>query len=576
MAVSSRPNIILILTDDQGYGDLGCHGHPLLRTPALDRLHAESIRLTDFHVTPMCTPTRGSLLTGIDCLRNGAMATSLGRNLPRAELPTVADYLRRAGYRTGVFGKWHLGSSYPYRPMDRGFDEAIYHNGFGLTGIDTHWNNDYYDPIYLQNGEEVQGEGYCTDIWFQKAMEWMSECREESQPFFAYIPTNVPHFPMWISDQYKERFQSHAEAFDKEDADGFFGMIEELDENMAHLDAFLTEHGLREDTLLLFMSDNGHAGGASELYNAGMRGGKCSRYEGGHRVPCFVRWPGGGLREPGDVAALTQGQDILATLVEIGGQALDPAHPIDGESLLPLWKGDDRHLDDRTCVVQYFQNNIRRQDACVMWKKWRLVNHDELYDLNTDPGQDRDVAAEHPEIVARLQRHYDAWWEAREPGINTYSPLHVGNPAEEDVRLTSAEWQEVRADGTGCCRNLTARDSGGGPGRQGGPWKLLVEKAGDYQVELRRYPRESGLTFTEASPRFEARAGIIEEGVPAPIADARLVLNDQLIAESSDRDATQITYRVTLEEGIHQLQGWFVDATGEPVCGAFYAHIRPI
>jgi len=574
MPETSRPNIILILTDDQGYGDLGCHGHPLLQTPALDRLHAESLRLTDFHVTPMCTPTRGALLTGVDCLRNGAMATSLGRNLPRAELPTIADYLRKAGYRTGVFGKWHLGSSYPYRPMDRGFEEAIYHNGFGLTGIDTHWNNDYYDPIYLHNGEEVQGQGYCTDIWFEKAMEWMSECHEQAEPFFAYIPTNVPHFPMWISDQYKERFQSHADQFDKEDADGFFGMIEELDENMAQLDAFLSEHGLRENTLLLFMSDNGHAGGARALYNAGMRGGKCSRYEGGHRVPCFVRWPAGGLQS-GDLAALTQGQDILPTLAEICGQPLEPAHPIDGDSLLPLWRGEDAHLEDRICVVQYFQNDIRQYEACVMWKKWRLVNHRELYDLTADPGQDHDVAADHPEIVARLQAHYETWWREREPALNEFSPLHIGNPAEEEVRLTSAEWQEVRADGTACCRNLTARDSDGGPGKQGGPWKLQVEKAGPYRIELRRYPRESGLSLTEASPRFVARAGVIEQGVPAPIADARLKLGEEWMEAPVERESDRITYRVELPEGTHQLHGWFIDEAGEPVCGVFYAYLSP-
>lgn len=572
MSTSSRsPNVILILTDDQGYGDLSCHGHPVLRTPALDHLHAESVRLTDFHVAPMCTPTRGALLTGQHCLRNGAMATSLGRHLLRREFPTLADHFRTAGYRTGLFGKWHLGSSYPYRPMDRGFEEALYHQGHSFVGVDAYWNGDYYDPWVLHNGELEQEQGYCTDLWFNRAMEWMSGCRSEGRPFFTYLATNVPHFPMWIEDQYKEDFRTLAEVA-RDDTPGFYGMIVELDENMARLDEFLVREGLKENTILLFLTDNGHAGGALEVYNAGMRGGKCSRYEGGHRVPCFIRWPGGGLRSPGDLPTPACGEDLLPTLLDLCGIPL--REPVDGTTLRPLLEGDDAHLADRKFVVQYFQGSVDKEDACVVWKKWRLVYGKELYDLASDPGQERDVAQAHPEVVAEMKAFYDRWWDGVRERLHEFSPLHVGSAAEPETKLTSAEWMDVRADGTGNPRTLAAKAKG--DTRRGGAWKLHVEQTGRYRIELRRYPREARLALSEASPKFEAVAGEIEVGVPAPIETAQLQLDGRLITEPASQSAEAVTFECALREGRHDLQGWFIDREQAPVCGAYFAYLTRI
>jgi len=564
----SQPNIILILTDDQGYGDLGCHGHPFLKTPALDKLHSESVRFTDFHVTPMCAPTRGSLMSGMDCMRNGAMATSLGRHLLRRELPTMADCFRGAGYRTGLFGKWHLGSSYPYRPMDRGFEEAIYHNGYGLTGVDDYWNNDYYDPWYRDKGELKKAEGYCTDFWFGEAMRWMEGCQAKGEPFFSYIATNVPHFPMWIEDVYKEEFAAYAGEDQGKDPAGFYGMIVQLDENMARLDKFLTERGLKENTILLYLTDNGHAGGALDIYNAGMRGGKCSRYEGGHRVPCFVRWPAGGLRSPGDVEFPAQGQDILPTLLDLCGVDAPPSAQFDGSSLAPAIRDESHDLDDRMFVVQYFQNDWKKYDACVVWRKWRLVLGKELYDLETDPGQKHNVIADHPEIAGPMQEFYEEWFTGVEPGLDTFSPLHVGSDAEPEVCLSSAEWMDVRSDGANGPRMLTDKS------RTSGPWNLEIEKAGRYRVELRRYPREAGLALNEASPEFHAVAGSIEPGVPADIASAVLELNGIPVETEPEFSPDAITYEVDLPAGPARLRGQFRDGSGEDVCGVFYCYIR--
>ena len=282
----TRPNIIFVLTDDQGYGDLACLGNPILKTPALDRLHADSVHLTDFHVAPVCTPTRGELMTGQDAMRNGATFVCMGRSLLRADLPTLADILADNGYHTGHFGKWHLGDNYPYRPQDRGFHETVHHPAWGITSAADHYGNDYFDDHYRHKDEIKRYRGYCTDVWFEEAMRWMQGCHSRSEPFFAYIATNAPHGPLWVPDEFR---QPYLDGIRRDEA-SFFGMIANIDANMARLERFLLDNGIRDNTLLIFMTDNGTATG-QEIYNAGMRGRKTSLYEGGHRVPCFIRWP---------------------------------------------------------------------------------------------------------------------------------------------------------------------------------------------------------------------------------------------------------------------------------------------
>jgi arylsulfatase A-like enzyme len=198
----TQPNVIVVISDDQGYGDLSCHGNPILRTPSLDRLHSESIRLTNFHVAPMCTPTRGQLMTGIDCLKNGAMNVSSGRTLLRRNLTTMPEYLKSTGYATGLFGKWHLGDSYPYRPQDRGFDECVWFPSSHIGSVPDRWLNDYFDDTYLHRDQREQYSGYTTDVFFEQAMQWIANARAD-KPFFAYIATAAPHQPHYVPEQYR-------------------------------------------------------------------------------------------------------------------------------------------------------------------------------------------------------------------------------------------------------------------------------------------------------------------------------------------------------------------------------------
>ncbi|MEM7479266.1 MAG: sulfatase-like hydrolase/transferase, partial [Planctomycetota bacterium] len=235
-----RPNVILILTDDQGYGDVSFHGNPVLKTPNLDVLANESVRFTDFHVAPMCSPTRGQLMTGIDAMRNGCTAVCEGRSMMRRELPTMANYFADSGYATGHFGKWHLGDSYPHRPQDRGFQETVHHRAWGITSLADHWNNRknaYFDPILEHNGTDKKYEGYCTDIFFGEAMKWIEKQSREDKPFFCYLPTNTPHVPDIVAEKYWKQYEGEFER--KRMPSKFYGMIANLDESLGQLEAFL-------------------------------------------------------------------------------------------------------------------------------------------------------------------------------------------------------------------------------------------------------------------------------------------------------------------------------------------------
>jgi len=204
-APAGRPNVVIVITDDQGYGELSCHGNPVLRTPNLDRLHDESVRLVDFHVAPMCTPTRGQLMTGVDAFRNGAMNVSSGRSLLRPEFPTLGEMFRASGYATGLFGKWHLGDTYPYRPQDRGFDETLWFPSSHLGSVPDAWDNDYFNDRYIRNSRRTATRGYSTDMLFREAFSWMKRESEAGRPFFCYLAPAAAHQPHFVPARYREQ-----------------------------------------------------------------------------------------------------------------------------------------------------------------------------------------------------------------------------------------------------------------------------------------------------------------------------------------------------------------------------------
>jgi arylsulfatase A-like enzyme len=557
-SAADRPNLLIVMTDDQGYGDLSCHGNPVLKTPHLDRLHAESVRFTDFHVAPMCTPTRGQLMSGLDALRNKATSVTAGRAVLRRDVPTMANVFASNGYKTGIFGKWHLGDNYPYRPHDRGFHEAKYHLGFGLSSA-PEFDNDYFNGRYRHNGVVKSFEGYCTDFWFNEAMNWMGERKSKNEPFLCYLPTNTPHGPQWVAEKYWK-------PYDKPGVPAkFFGMIANLDENMGRLEEFLKRTGLRDNTVVIFMTDNGATAGFN-LYNAGMRARKTMIYEGGHRVPCFVRWPAGKLRAAGDVDTPAQNQDILPTLIDLC--ALKNSAKLDGRSLAPLLKGTGA-IGDRMMVVQYGQIP-KKYESTVIWKKWRLVNGTELYDIAGDPGQKQDVAAQHPQVASRMRAHYDAWWDSVEPGLKEFCPIGIGSKAENPTVLSSSDWEEVYADNPG-----HVSTAAGGP--RGGPWNVQVEATGDYEVALFRWHPNLKLPLSAAREPQKMTAGELPPGEGLPIAGARLAVAGRELKADAPPGAASATFRVSLKSGTRgHLHGWFVDSSGQDLCGAFYAVVRRV
>jgi arylsulfatase len=556
---AAQPNVLVILTDDQGYGDLSCHGNPALKTPHMDRLHREGIRFTDFHSAPMCTPTRGQLLSGVDALRNRATSVTAGRAVLRRDLPTMADIFAAGGYRTGIFGKWHLGDNYPYRPMERGFQEAKYFLGWGLSSA-PEFDNDYFNGRYRDKGVVKRFPGYCTDFWFDEAMNWMRQRHQRRERFFCYLPTNTPHGPAWVAEQYSAPYRKPGQPAD------FFGMIANLDENLGKLETFLKDTGLRDNTIVVFMTDNGATAGF-QLFNAGMRGRKTQIYEGGHRVPCFVRWPAGGLRAPGDIDVPAQMQDILPTLIDLCGLRRPANSRFDGTSLAGLLKGTAGTLPERMLVVQYGQI-LKKWDACTIWNKWRLVYDKELYDLRTDPGQEKNVATQHPEVFAKMRDHYQAWWATIEPTLRDFLPISIGTGHENPVALSSSDWQEVYCD-----NQRSVSEAAGGP--RGAPWNILVERDGEYEIKLTRWPIEQGLALTAGRPVQHMTRGSLPAGKALPIAGARLIAAGQELSLKTAAQDQAAVFRVRLKKGPKtQLHAWFQDAAGQDVCGAYYAYVK--
>lgn len=566
---AKRPNVIVVMTDDQGLGDFSFTGNPHLKTPNFDRFARESVRLTDFHCAPMCSPTRGQLLTGLSALRNGCTSVTAGRTFLRPGLPTMAEAFSKAGWKTGLFGKWHLGDMAPHRPMDKGFQECVYHLGWGMLQSTPEFDWPLFDGRCFRNGVEERFAGHCTDLWFDRATAWMKERRANDEPFFLYLPTNAPHAPHIDIEKYAEPYRKDGLPAE------FYGMIAHLDERFGKLDAFLAESGLKENTVLVFTTDNGGTAGV-RVFNAGLRAGKTTYYEGGHRVPCWVRWPNGGLGEPRDVDLPTQNVDLFPTLAALCGVPVPPpAVPGDerfrGVDLSPLLKGEAKSLPERTFVVQYGQTP-KKFESCVVSGRWRLVKGEELYDVVADRAQERNLAAERPEQLAKLRAYYETWWNAVEPQTHDFVPISFGAPSQPVVEMTSGDWEGIYADNTGFVREAV-----GGP--DGGRWNVLVEAPGRYEFVLRRWPERTkaalGAAYEPSATSPSGKPKIKTVAFPT-IAVAKVSIAGVQAETAADPKSTSATLSVALPAGRTVFKAWFADAEGKDLCGAFFVTVRKL
>ncbi|MBI5093264.1 MAG: sulfatase-like hydrolase/transferase [Candidatus Hydrogenedentes bacterium] len=435
-AVSTRrPNVVLVLTDDQGYGDMACHGNPYLKTPNIDRLYGESARFTQFHVSPVCTPTRACLMTGRYNYRTGAIDTYRGRAMMHPDEVTIAEMLKGGGYATGIFGKWHLGDNYPLRAMDQGFDESLVHRGGGLLQPSSPPGDSYFAPIVWRNGKQEQLQAYCTDAFTNAAMDFIE--RHKTTPFFVYLATNAPHAPLFVDDRYVAPYLTMG--LDERTAKAY-GMVTNFDENLGRLLTKLDQLGIADDTIVIYMTDNGPD---SMRYNAGMRGKKGDAYEGGIRVPFFVRWPGK-IQAGRDIDRIAAHIDLTPALLDLCGVPGPQAVHLDGKSIAPLLRGAAHNWPDRALFSQWHRGDAPEphRNAAVRTQQYKLVNGKELYDLSTDPAENLDIAANQPEIVNRLRAAYDDWFKDVS-STRGYEPpkILLGAPQENPSVLTRQDWR---------------------------------------------------------------------------------------------------------------------------------------
>jgi arylsulfatase A-like enzyme len=571
----SKPNIVFVITDDQGYGDLGHTGNTVIKTPVIDKFAGESVNLSNYHVGTTCAPTRAGLLTGRNCNRNGVWHTIMGASMLNKEEVTMADVLKQKGYKTGMFGKWHLGDNSPFKPHERGFDEAFYHGGGGVGQTPDYWNNDYFDDYYHRNGIPEKKEGYCTDVWFDEAMNFIEAKKDD--PFFCYLSLNAPHGPYNVPEEYYNLYKDETTISEKQKR--FYGMITNIDDNFSKLLNKLETLGIAENTIIVFTTDNGTARGYKADkktgkmlgYNAGMRGTKASEYEGGHRVPFIIRWPDGGLTGGKTLTDLVAHVDMLPTLIALTGETHTTSKTLDGvdlsEYLLGNSEAPTRYMVTDTQRVPW---PIKGKNSCVMDDKWRLIKGKELYDVSVDPGQENNVADAHPDKVAEMNAFYETWWEdvIKE---TKFSVIELGDKKMDILTCHDARtidfyppWNQqlVRA----------------GKPMEPAPFTVNFVKEGTYKFHLRRWPIESGLALgaelndaKEATSHTEA----IVHGKSMKFKKAYLKIGDKKVSVAVDNTAGAAVLEMEVSTGETELLAYFDMEDGKP-CNAFYIDVEKI
>ncbi|MGJ8672578.1 arylsulfatase [Rubritalea sp.] len=562
---AEKPNIVLVITDDQGYGDLACHGNPHVKTPNIDKLSSESVNLEDFHVFPTCSPTRAALMTGHWANRTGVWHTINGRSLIRKNEVTLATMLHNAGYETGIFGKWHLGDAYPFRPEDKGFSHTFSHGAGGVGQTPDAWNNDYFTGHYRNNGELTKVDGFCTDVFFDQGRQWIKQCVEEKKPFFAYIASNAPHLPLLAPQKYLDLYKDQPG-----DLAAFYGMITNIDDNIGETRKFLKELGVENNTIFIYMTDNGSAHG-SEAYNAGMQGKKDSEYDGGHRVPFMIYYPDAEMTSKREVETLTHVVDIAPTLLELCDVEKDPSVEFDGVSIVPLLEGDTKDWKDRFVISdsQRVVDPIKWKKSSVMVQDWRLINGKELYYLPDDPAQKNDLASKHPEKVELLRSYYDSWWDDLEPGYAVTAEFIIGNEKSEVVTLNGHDWisQKLPPWNQSHIRGLKKFISEDFDGY----WAVEVETPGKYNLAFFRWDPQANAAITASLPAQPDRPGVDKPycaypGQALDIKEVVLEVDGKEIGRQAvtDKDVS-VSIDTDLAQGKQKISAYFILADGKQV-----------
>ena len=539
---SKQPNVIVIIMDDLTWGDLECHGNKDTQTPNLDRLFNLSTRMEQYRSGFLCTPARAAIMTGRHPYRTRAIDTYCGRSMIDPDEQTIASYLRDAGYSTCLSGKWHLGDTYPNRPIDLGFDECLMHHGGGLCQPANYGHDDYFDPILSHNGKRVKSEGYCTDIFTEHSMRFIREHKED--PFFIYLATNAPHTPAIVHEVWYKRYIE--KGYDEKMAK-IYGMVDNIDFNVGRIMSLLDELNLTDDTIVMYTSDHGMCPSSivkdgKGRFNAGLKGGKGTPYDGGVKVPCFWRWPNH-FPENKSLMVNTNPIDVFPTLKSLCGIETETRNSIDGLDFSAQLKGEEPSSEQvkRQLPMQWHRGDVpeKRRNFLIMEGPYKCCSSDgwggdkkakaELYHMLDDPNEKNDLADEQVERVIHLLHAYDQWFdEVSETRENNYAPtpIVVGSEKENPVILNRNDWR---------CHN----DDGWGPETEA-HWEIDVHEGHVYDIRC------------ELEPLDENRKLF-------------LTLGDQRFEQDLPAGVDSLTFNETLKPGQAQLESWAVGESRQTV-----------
>ena len=562
------PNVIVIMTDDMGNNIAGL-GNPWLNTPSMDKLKNESVYLTNFHQNLMCTPSRAAIMTGKYALRTGAWRTSVGRSNMRTEEITIAEIFRENGYKTGSFGKWHLGDTWPYRSIDQGFDESVNLRCGGISQISDYWGNDYFDDTYYHNGIPQKYVGFCTDVFFDETIRFIRECKKSNDPFMIYLAPNVTHLPKIVGEEYSKPF------IDKEHKRNqaiYYGMITNLDENVEKLMSSLAELGIEDDTIIIFTTDDGTAGYAAQFnkeeralengFNLGQRGGKGSPYEGGHRLYSFVKWSGGEILAGQEIDQLTSVLDIYPTLLDLCDIKTKNKIDYDGISFKNALYGKEiPNNKNRSLVLTKLTpgkpDDFKRNKSCVIQGDWRCVNKKELYNVKNDRGQRNNIADKHPEIVENLNKKLNEFLNKNAKDRDIPVRFILGDKKHKSIDLTTQDLWSKSAFSQSHVRKLE---------KGSGPWKVTFKNTGKYLITLSRYPLYTNLAFNAKTNGKNSKEFSADK--------ATLKVMDRIYEKTISPTDTQATFEVEINKGDSDLETWITASKENITVPAYFVNIK--
>lgn len=539
----SRPNVVIVLIDNHGYYELSRNGHKIVQTPRIDKLSEESVYFSDFNAPPFCSPSRTELLTGRYALRAGVHDTVGGVSILHQDEQTIADILQGQGYRTAVFGKWHLGLSYPYAPKFRGFEEVFIHGGGGVSQLEDYYGNNHLDATFEHNGQYVKSRGYSTDVLFDQGIDFIGRNRE--QPFFCFISTPAVHFPTLKHPDNTQRLLDRGVEDSKELA--IYSMIENVDDNVGRLLDYLEEIEMRENTLVILASDQGVNDRGAVTHRAGEFINRGVQYDEKHQVYCMIQYPkltdkNAGIKN--EVAGMV---DIVPTILDLC--SIKSPDNLDGQSLKPLLAGSGGWDSERKLIVQCPRTRERKKwgNVSVKYKQWRFVDGKELYNIQKDRGQTANLIKDHPDLVSKLTREYEKFWNSLPAWEDLISPHILGHEEAPSVRLNGMDW--YIGDHPWAQQGLVKTTSQGA-------WLVEIVNNGRYRFELRRYPREASKAIGAA----EAAVSIGDH-------------KSQVNLEMSDKKAV---VEMNLKKGKYDMQTFFKDDTKPDEVknwGAYYVYV---